>query len=271
MTLDIQRVLELEQANYAALVSAAQASKGNVEVIIRDNVILNSSPGLPLPDSNHACLLRATPDRAETLLDEVLAYFKTQDVPPAFFLSPACTPADWPKRLQARGFSRQSTDEIWIAYDEIQRQKAPPLSPSVTVDVQLIGPTKALDFASVFARSFDLPPEMVPMIAGLLEPSIGLPGYYHYLAIVSGQAVGCCSMIDYQRYGIIGSMGLLSTQRGGRIAYNFVLEVAKAAQARGVDCLLGQTTSKLVARLLCLYGFKTVFARSCYTLNDTTD
>jgi hypothetical protein len=269
MTMDIKRVMELERANYAALVGAVQASNGNVEMIIRDDVILNSSPVLPLPDANHACLLRTTPERAEALLDEVLAYFSAQSVPPAIFLSPACTPADWPQRLQARGLIQHSAQEIWFVFEAVQRQKAPPLSPSVAVDVQLIGPGEALDFAAVFAEAFELPTELMPMMADLIKPSIGLPGYYHYLARVSGQAVGCCSMIDYQAYSVIGSVGLLSTQRGGRAAYNFILQVAKEAQARGVDCLLGQTTSRMLARLLGFYGFKTAFIRSCYTLDET--
>lgn len=268
MTMDTKRVMELEQANYAALVPAAQASKGSVEVIVRDDVILNSSPMLPLPDTNHACCLQTTPARAEALLDEVVAYFNAREVPPAFFLSPACTPADWPRRLMARGFTQQPVQETWIVFDAVQRQKAPPISPSVSVDVQLIGPTQAMDFASVFVAAFELPAEMAPVMAALLQPSIGLPGYYHYLARVSRQAVGCCSMIDYKTYGILGSAGLISAQRGGRTVYNFVLHVAREAQARGVDCLLGQTTSRMVARLLCLYGFKTAFTRSCYTLNE---
>lgn len=268
MTIDMKRVIELERANYAALVAAAQASNGNAEVIIRDDVILNSSPMLPLPDTNHACLLRTTPERAEALLDEVLAYFRAQGVPPAIFLSPACTPADWPQRLQARGLIQQSIPETWIAFDSLQSYKIPPLSPSATLEVQLIEPSQALEFVSVFMAAFELPAELVPLMAQLLEPSIGLPGYYHYVARVSGQVAGCCSLIDHGPYGVIGSAGLQANQRGGQTAYNFVLQVAREAQARGVDCLLGQTTSKKVAQLLCRYGFKTAFIRSCYTLNE---
>jgi hypothetical protein len=265
MTANVARVTELEQINYAALVAAAEASSGAVEVIVRDDVILNFSPMLPLPDTNHACLLRSTPERAEALLDEVLAYFDTRGVPPTIFLSPACAPADWPQRLQARGLQRQPAPEIWIAFESLRRYQIPPLSPSVAVEVQAIGPTEALDFTSVLVDAFDLPTDMAPIMAQLLMPSIGLPGYHHYIARVSGSVVGCCSLIDHHSYGIIGSMGLKTTQRGGQTAYNFVNQVAREAQARGVDCLLGQTSFRMVARLLCLYGFRVVFERSCYT------
>jgi hypothetical protein len=265
MSISRQQIAELERINYQALLPVVQAMPG-AEVLLHDEAILNSSPALPLPDSNHACLLQAAPEKAEALLDEILAYFEARGVPPAFFISPACAPADWPQRLEGRGLVKQPSPEYWITYDHLQTSEIPPLSPAV--EVKTIGAAAAPDMAAVFVATFEMPASMAPVLAEFLAPSMGLPGSFHYLAEVKGQAIGCCSLVCYQQYGILGNVGVLAGHRGGRAAYNLVTQAASDAKKQGVDTFMLQTTSGLVARLSHLYGFKTVFTRICYTLND---
>ena len=68
MTIDTNRIAELERVNYCATLSSADATPG-LEVIIRDDAIITTSEVFPAPDANHACLLRATNSSADTVIE----------------------------------------------------------------------------------------------------------------------------------------------------------------------------------------------------------
>jgi hypothetical protein len=263
LSVDIKKVILLEEANYQAS-AAIMAHIPGTEWELRDDVILTRSVVFPSPDANHACLLRTSPERADALITEVVDYFHAKDLPATVFISPACTPADLPQRLLQHGFSQQET-ETWLVYEDLAGATAPRLA--ANIPVKQISRAEVPTFVDIFMKAFELPPEFAGGMAQVIEPSLGLPGVYHYLAYLEGEPVGTYSLVCYKNIGILGSAGVLPHKRGKRIIFNLTVTAAQQAQQDGVDTLVLQTTAGfLLERLLQIYGFKKAFTRTSYTL-----
>ncbi|MBN1890878.1 MAG: hypothetical protein JW850_22980 [Thermoflexales bacterium] len=264
MTITIERIAELERANYIAMFPMVGVTPG-MDLIVRDDIILTSNEILPMPDSTHACLLRATPETADDLICQVIDYFKSKKLPTLVFVSPACTPPELPERLLRHGFVKQKQQEHWIVFEHALSLKLPDADPRVIVERATAG--DALTFAHTFALAFELPPESAPQIAQLLRPSIDLAGNYHYLAFVDKQPVATLSLICHENIGVIGSGGVIPGHRGGRLIASLCIQaVDRTRREHPMDTVIGQTTEPLVQRLLRISGFKTAFSRTCYSL-----
>ena len=262
MAVDIKEIITLEQANYEASESII-ANMPGTDLELRNDVILTRSVVFPAPDTNHACLLRTSPEKADDLIAQVVDYYQSKKLPPTIFISPACTPIDLPQRLLQHGFTQQET-EAWLVYDLI-RNTIP--RPAANIPVKQITPAEVPTFVDVFMRAFELPPELAGGMAQMIAPSLGLPGVYHYLAYLDDEPVGTYSLICYQGFGILGSAGVIPNKRGKRIVFNLSVEAIRQAKEDGVDTLVLQTSAGfLLERLLRIYGFKKVFSRTSYTL-----
>lgn len=260
----MQQIVELERANYAAILPIARVTPG-LSVILRDDVIIISSETFPTPDTTHACLLQATPERTDRLIAEVTDYFEVRSLAAAIYLSPACVPADLPEHLARRGFVRQEAEESWLVLDDLLNFPIPGMSPRG--EIRQIEKEQAATFAAVFMEALQMPVEFAPYMAQLMEPSVKLDGVYHYLAFAGDRPIGTCSLICHENFGILGSAGVLPEHRKGGAATNLAIQAAIQARARGVDTLMLQTTAGTwLERLLCMSGFKKVFVRACYTM-----
>jgi len=264
MNATLQYIADLERVNYAAMLAVAQVTPG-LELVLRDDVVITSSQAFPAPDTTHACLLRATPQTADDLVAQVTDYFQARRLPATVFLSPACTPPDLAERLAGRGFVRQAAQEAWLVLENLPDFVMPATTPGIAITP--VTRSEAATFAGVFMAAFDLPPDFVPWMAQLLEPGMGLPGVYHYLACVDGQPIGVCSLLCYQTWGILGSAGVLPAHRRSGAATSLAVRAAAQALEQGVDTLLLQTSAGApLERLLRISGFKPAFVRTCYTL-----
>lgn len=268
MTIDTNRIAELERVNYCATLSSADATPG-LDVIIRDDVIITTSEMLPTPDANHACLLRATDNSADALIAEITEQYHSRGLPAIIALSPACTPADLEQRLAESGFSKQGPLEAWMTLDGVLNRVTP--DPFGGVTVHRIGPGQAEDFSRVFAEAFDLPAEYAPVMAQILEPTLGLPNVFHYLAAVGSEPVGTFSLLHYGTFGVVGSAGVLRKHRRSGAATNLTVQAVREAQRLGIDTLIQQTeAAQPLERLLRITGFERVFSRTYYQLNERT-
>lgn len=260
------RVAELEWANYAATSKTAQVTPG-LDVVMREDVILNSSQAFPTPDANHACLLRSTRDAVGGLIDEILDYFQTKGLPATVYLSPACTPPDLPERLSKRGFVRQREREAWLVLEDLPAFDLPSRTPRV--EVRHITEEEAPTFAEVFLTAFEMPTDFAAPMAQLMQPSIGQPGVYHYIAWRDERAVGVCSLLCYESFGVWGSVGLVPGYRRRGVATNLGIEVVARALEEGVDTLMLQTVAGApLERLLRISGFRRAFVRTGYTQSN---
>jgi GNAT superfamily N-acetyltransferase len=264
MNATLQYIADLERVNYVAMLAVAQVTPG-LDLIIRDDVIITSSQTFPAPDTTHACLLRATPRAADDLIAEVIDHFESRNLPTSIFVSPACAPADLTGRLLSRGFVQQEASEAWLVLEDLQNFAMPATTSNVAV--KLVTRDQVTTFAALFMAAFGMPVDFAPYMAQLLEPCIGLPGVYHYLACVDGQPIGTCSILCYENFGILGSAGVLPDHRRGGAATALAVQAATQALGEGVDTLVLQTAAGApLERLLRISGFKPAFIRTCYTL-----
>ena len=147
----------------------------------------------------------------------------------------------------------------------MQKIKAPKIDKSVTV--KRVDVSNVNTFAEVMAGSFEMPGDWVPFLAQMLEPTLSVPGFAHYLAFVKGIPAATLTLMCYQQYATIGSAGVLPEYRGSRVIYNLAVEVLSSAQRDGVDVVLGQTTlGPKFERFLRIVGFKLAFKRTGYKL-----
>lgn len=261
-----QQIAQLEWANYAATLPIAQVTPG-LEIQLREEIIITSNVLFPYPDVTHACLLRATPETVEPLIDEVIGYFQARTLPTTIFVSPACTPPDLPERLSRRGFVKNEGEEAWMIWPNLQQTVVPPLEP--TIKVKAVSRAEVPLFIETMMLAFEMPAEFAPYMVQLTEPSVGLPGVYHYLSLIGDQPVGTCSLICCEGYGIIGGAGVIPAYRGSRAVRGMTICVGKEAQTQQVATLLLQTTlAAPLERFLRIAGFKKIFTRTSYTLNE---
>lgn len=266
MESQVERIAELEWANYAATLPSAQATHG-LDVVLREDVILTSSKAFPAPDANHACLLRATPDTVDGVITELTDYFRSRELPVAVYVSPACTPRHLPVALLNRGFHRLGENEAWLTLWDLPNLRIPSLLPGVAVNP--VTKDEVIPFAQVFTTAFGLPRDFAPAMAQLLEPSVGLPNVSHYLASRGGQPIGTCSLLRYKTVGVLGSTGVIQTQRRSGAATNLVIQALHDAREEGLKTIVLQTVAGTsLERLLRISGFVRAFTRSCYVLSD---
>lgn len=265
MNLTPQQIAELELIIPTIAQGLVEAVPG-VEVVLRDDIVILSSHSFPSADINRAYLFRTTPEHTDALIDEVVDFFKTRELPASIMVSPACAPDDLPVRLEARGFLRQETDEAWMVLEGLQKIKAPKIDRSVTVK-RVEDQADVVSFAEVMTGAYDMPADWAPFLAQMLEPTIAVPGFAHYLAFVKGVPAATLTLMRHGQYATIGSGGVLPEYRGTRTIYNMAVEVLSEAKRDGVETVVGQTSlGPKFERYLRIGGFKLAFRRTEYKL-----
>jgi ribosomal protein S18 acetylase RimI-like enzyme len=231
---------------------------------MNENVIMTSSSALPIPDANHACLLRAGPDDIEPLIDHVIDHFGSRAIQATVYVSDACTPPDLSERLIKRGFVTEGPREAWMvleALDSIELSPGPP-----SIQVRETSSSELLTMAEVFMASFGMPTQFAPVMAQLLGPALDLPTVHHYIAWLGDQPVGVCSLHQHERYGVLGSAGVLPAYRRKGAATALTTTALLDALHAGVDTVILQTDAGTpLERLLRISGFSTLFYRTAYT------
>ena len=265
MYLDVQKIAELELIIPTIAQGLVEAVPG-VEVVVRDDIVILSSHSFPSADINRAYLFRTTPERTDALIDEVVDFFKTRDLPASIMVSPACTPDDLPRRLEARGFLCQETDEAWMVLEGLQKVRVPKIDTSVTVK-RVGNKEDVITFAEVMTGAYDMPSDWTPFLAQMLEPTITVPGFSHYVACVKGVPAATLTLMHHRQYATIGSGGVLPQYRGTRTIYNMAVEVLSEAKRDGIATVVGQTSlGPKFERYLRIGGFKLAFRRTEYKL-----
>lgn len=265
MNLTPQQIAELELIIPTVAQGLAQAIPG-VEVVLRDDIVILSSHSFPSADINRAYLFRTTSERTDALIDEVVDFFKARDLPASIMVSPACKPDGLPQRLEARGFVCQETDEAWLVLENLQKAIVPKINRSVTV--RCVENREAVaTFAQVMTGAYDMPSDWAPSLAQMLEPTITVPGFAHYVAYVKGVPAGTLTLMRHKQYVTIGSAGVLPQYRGTNIIYNMAVDVLSEAKREGVETVVLQTSlGTKFERYLRIGGFKLAFRRTEYKL-----
>lgn len=264
MNLTPRQIFELERINPTIMQGLSGVMPG-VDVVLRDDIVFISSKDFPSSDTNLAYLFRTTPEKTDALIDEVVDYFRSKDLTPQIMVSPACEPADLSERLLARGFFRQEVEESWMMFTGLQKAIVPKIDKSVTV--KRVDSGNVTTFAEVMVGAFEMPAEWVPYLSQMLEPTLSVPGFSHYVAYVDEVPAATLTLMRHGQYVTIGSGGVLPEFRGTRTIYNTAVEVLSNARQEGVDVVLGQTTlGPKFERYLRIGGFKLAFKRAGFKL-----
>ncbi|CAG1013890.1 hypothetical protein ANAEL_04834 [Anaerolineales bacterium] len=264
MNLDPQKIVEYETVIPTCIQSLSNVMPG-IHAILRDDLVLIYSKDYPSADANRAFLLRETPERIDGLIDEVIAYFKERELPTTIMVSPACTPADLPRRLLKRGFVRQEPDECWLMMEHIQTVKVPKTDPKIKV--KLVEKEDLGAFVGTMIAAYEMTSEWAPMLEKMLEPSIGLPNINNYLAFLDQKPVATVTTMHHKEYVVVGSGGVLPEHRGTGLLYNLSIAALSQARDRGADTVLAQTTAgPKFERFLRICGLKQAFKRQGYIL-----
>jgi hypothetical protein len=264
MGIDLQKIVEYERIMPLCMQPLIGVMPG-MDAILRDDLALMYTADYPSPDANQAFLLRATEATVEALIDEVTEYYQTRDMPPAIYVSPACTPSDLPKRLLRRGFVKQEPDESWLVFEHMQAAKAPKTDPKIVV--RQISKSEVGVFAEVMVAAYEMPSEWVPMLTKTLEPSIGQPNFRHYLAFKDQKPLATITVMRHKDFAVVGSAGVLPEHRGSNLIFNLAVNVLVQARQDGVDTAILQTTlGPIFERFLRICGFKLAFRRTGYIL-----
>jgi hypothetical protein len=265
MNLTPQKIVELERINPTIMQGLSDVVPG-INVVFRDDIVMISSKDFPSSDTNLAYLFRTAPEKADQLIEEVVEYFQSKDQTPKIMISPACMPADLSQRLEARGFARQETDEAWLVLENLQKAIVPKIDRSVTVR-RVENGEAITTFADVMTRAYDMPSDWAPFLAQLLEPTIAVPGFAHYVAFVKDVPAATLTLMRHGKYVTIGSGGVLPEYRGTRTIFNMAVEVLTEAKRDGVETVVGQTSlGPKFERYLRIGGFKLAFRRTEYKL-----
>jgi hypothetical protein len=265
MDISPQKIAELESIIPTIAMGLVEAVPG-VEVVLRDDIVILSSHTFPSADINRAYLFRTAPEQTDALIEEVVDFFKSRDLPASIMISPACAPDNLPQRLEARGFLCQETDEAWMVLEGLQKVRVPKIDRSVTVK-RVENRTDVETFARVMTGAYDMPIDWAPFLAQMLEPTISVAGFAHYLAFVKGVPAATLTLMRHGPYATIGSGGVLPQYRGTRTIYNMAVEVISEAKRDGVETVVGQTSlGPKFERYLRIGGFKLAFRRTEYKL-----
>jgi hypothetical protein len=265
MNISNQKIAELELIIPTIAQGLVEAVPG-VEVLLRDDITILSSHSFPSADINRAYLFRTSPECADALIEEVIEFFKIRDLPASIMVSPACSPDDLPQRLEARGFVPQETDEAWMVLEGLQKVRVPKIDRSVTVK-RVENRADVQTFAHIMTGAYNMPSDWAPSLAGMLEPTITVPGFTHYIAFVKDVPAATLTLMRHGPYVTIGSGGVLPQFRGTRTIYNMAVEVLSQARQDGVETVVGQTSlGPKFERYLRIGGFKLAFRRTEYKL-----
>jgi len=260
-----QKIAELELIIPTVVQGLAEVVPG-VEVLLRDDIVILSSQSFPSADINRAYLFRATSENTDILIDEVVNFFIARELPAIIMVSPACTPGDLPNRLEARGFVRQEVDEAWMILEGLQKVKIPKIDKSDTVK-RVENKDDVTTFAEVMTGAYDMPADWTPFLAQMLEPTVTVPGFAHYLAFVKGLPAATLTLMRHKNYVTMGSAGVLPEYRGTRTIFNLAAEVIAEAKHEGVEAIVIQTSlGTKLERYMRIVGFKPAFRRTEYKL-----
>ena len=265
MNFDPQKIAELELIIPTIAKGLMEAVPG-VEVVLRDDLVILSSHSFPSADINRAYLFRATPEYTDTLIDEVVSFFRTRDLPTSIMVSPACRPDDLPQRLERCGFVRLETDEAWMVLEKLQEFKVPKVNKNVSVK-RVENKADVETFAEIMTAAYGMPSEWTHYLAQMLEPTIQVPGFAHYLSFIKGVPVATMTLMRHKQYATLGSAGVLPEYRGTRTVFNLAAGVIAEAKRDDVETLVIQTSlGPKFERYLRIVGFKLAFRRAEYKL-----
>lgn len=197
-----------EAAAWTSYLSEAPAELAlalNVKVREVGGVVLLCAPGTMDPFYNRAIGFGLKQPMTPELLDSILESYEQGGANEIYIqVSPAVTPVESLTWLEERGFYPNGS---WV---KLVRGRDMPPYIETGLDIQIIGPDCAHEFADIIIEVFGLSGEMY----SLLHNIVGKPGWQHYVAYDSGNPAAAAAMYSHNDVAWLGFMGTRQEYRG---------------------------------------------------------
>jgi GNAT superfamily N-acetyltransferase len=172
----------------------------------------------------------ATP-ATQTMVDTILASYRTAHIPFIVNLSPHALALQLPQWLQQHNLVQQH----WLAQCYRSIQSPPAREPTTLFDIQRIDSTNAMRFVQIAA--IGLPPALHPWIAAL----VGRAGWYHYLAYRDGVVVAGAALFIQDGVGYLTWAGTQAAARNQGAQTALIAHRLQEASERGCRLVVAET------------------------------
>lgn len=222
---------------------------------------------LPEIFCNLGVVIRATAPNGSNLITEAERHFKKKKMKPAFQITPATTPQNFPKLLISRGFKKVYA-ESWMVH---RKEIIPPKSAGGRViKVKTVSAMKKfIDLFNNFENNLPQSEGMNEAYESVFWDSFkkrhGKTKVNHYLAILDQKPVGFGSLVIVGNHASIYNLGVLAPLRGKGMGSVLVNElIADAKKAKVKEVFLQTSRNSPAQKFFKQMGFKQVFTTNVF-------
>jgi GNAT superfamily N-acetyltransferase len=236
-----------------------------VEVIQTARYRLTLQPDYPIPGPNSAAWIRAGERDADEVVDEVRAVFAARRLPLMWILDPDTEPADFDRRLEARGALPDAhAPETAVMVLPIDARIDAPSIPGLELHDALAGAERFRQADAVNAEAFsDFDRDRGPLERRRAN-QLAAGNRRLLLATVDGAPAGSAGLILHPPEGAIINGGAVRPSFRGRGIYRTLvaerLRIARDAGVGGLSVWGGPMSAPILAKL----GFEKVGWRKFY-------
>ncbi len=214
-------------------------------------------------DFSIAVLQQSAPDAADALLERIITHYSGLGLTPVVRVTPLSTPADWPQRLAARGFTKTADSEVFM-------RLVGPFHGAINLGLDVRRApeeTDLADFATTQLAGFGSDDSADFWVAQALRNRERWD-YRFLVAYLENQPVGALSA----RFepGVVGLYGLATrpAYRGRGVGTTLLAAVIDEARQRGAGLIfLSALPDSAAARLYERLGFAPLFTADTYALS----
>ena len=172
-------------------------------------------------------------------LKTIAARFDAEAVPRSFLqIAPGALPAQLEAWTRDLGYTLHNRwAKFARALDEL-----PPVKNRVRIDK--IGPARAAEFGRLVIDTFTMPEQ----VHGWHGALVGRTGWYHYIATLDGEAVGCAAMFLCDGLASVGTAGTVSHARGRGVQGALIIRRLHDAAAAGATHAVVETAEDTPAK-----------------------
>jgi GNAT superfamily N-acetyltransferase len=223
-------------------------------------VLCAALPLLPIPMLNRAIGLGEETGASDQELDGITQFFGDAGVRHYVSLTPQARPPDLRDGLRTRGY------EPGYHWAKFTRSTEDAPTAATQLDVRLVGPEAARDFARVVVAAYDMPKSVSPAIGSATGPE----GWSCYVAYEGDAPAAAGALFVHDRTGWLGFAGTLPEHRGKGGQGAILAARIDRAREEGCDLVVTETGVPEKGRPSNSYrnilrsGFEQIYVRENY-------
>jgi len=227
------------------------------------HAILCSNQRIPIANYNHAFRVNVAGSEAETLIDDVVRYYKSMGLKPCFVVSPATRPPTFANSLLGAGFKPVLEEDAMVLEGESKIKAVPDVN-VVSSDANLLDV-----WTDVNMKGFGIPVILRDAFLGMFGKASQYKGTKSYLGYFQGKPAGACGLVSFNNVGGIFSVGTAPEYRRRGVATALLHKAIADSLSIGNSLLYLITTKGSDAeRLYESLGFQVAYIHRRYELQS---